>query len=240
MSVGVCGDCGRAVTLRGRARICSNCDAIRNSAACGECGEHRRVAARTPDGRPWCERCRKQTRRRDAETDRRRLIIEVVTAACAGSLSEQEIRTVLDRHGHQPAIAAATRRPPGPPPRHVRDRADQRAAHPAPLHPRPGRGRRRQHHHHPPGLLRLRTAPTLPRPHRGGRRPVRGLLEPDPQTGLLGVPAPPPGLHPRRARTPALRTVPAPGPPPRTTRPAQPGDHPAPCPTMPDRSPATR
>lgn len=95
MSVGVCGDCGRAVKLRGRARICSNCDAIRNSAACGECGEHRRVAARTPDGRPWCERCRKQTRRRDTETDRRRLIIEVVTAVCAGSLSEHEIRTVL-------------------------------------------------------------------------------------------------------------------------------------------------
>ncbi len=95
MSVGVCGDCGRAVKLRGRARICSNCDAIRNSAACGECGEHRRVVARTPDGRPWCERCRKQTLRGHAESDRRRLIIEVVTAACAGSLSEQAIRTVL-------------------------------------------------------------------------------------------------------------------------------------------------
>ncbi|MBK8461045.1 MAG: hypothetical protein IPL43_13435 [Micropruina sp.] len=50
---------------------------------------------RTPDGRPRCERCRKQTLRGHAESDRRRLIIEVVTAACAGSLSEQAIRTVL-------------------------------------------------------------------------------------------------------------------------------------------------
>ena len=95
MNVGVCGDCRRTVRLRGRARICSNCDSIRNSATCGECGEHRRVAGRTTDGRPRCEQCRKQTLRRDADADRRCLILTTVTAACAGSLSEQEIRTVL-------------------------------------------------------------------------------------------------------------------------------------------------
>lgn len=95
MSVGVCGDCGRAVKLRGRARICSNCDAIRNSADCGECGEHRRVVARTPEGQPRCDRCRDRTRRHQADEERRRLIVEALTAACAGSLSEQAIRTVL-------------------------------------------------------------------------------------------------------------------------------------------------
>jgi hypothetical protein len=91
---GVCGRCGRAVNLRGREGICSNCQFIANSAHCAVCGEFRRVAGRTPEGRPWCERCQHHARNRRVDEDRRRPIIGIVTAADP-SLTADMVRTVL-------------------------------------------------------------------------------------------------------------------------------------------------
>ena len=69
------------MNLRGRDQICSNCQSVENSAVCGTCGEYRRVAGRDREGQPWCERCRHRYRNRIVDEDRRRLIIERVTAA---------------------------------------------------------------------------------------------------------------------------------------------------------------
>ena len=90
----VCGCCGRAVNLRGREQLCSNCMSIANSADCALCGEYRRVAGRTPEGRPWCERCRIGIRNERLDEERRRAIVEIVTAADP-SMTAETVRTVL-------------------------------------------------------------------------------------------------------------------------------------------------
>jgi hypothetical protein len=79
-----CARCGRSVRLWGlspEGRICRNCVAIRNSAICGHCGEHRRVDGRDPDGVAWCARCRQHDRRVAVDAGRRQRIIDAVTAA---------------------------------------------------------------------------------------------------------------------------------------------------------------
>ena len=90
----VCGRCGRHVNRRGRDQICSNCQSLANSAVCGTCGEYRRVAGRDREGRPWCDRCRHGYRNRIVDEERRRLIIERVTAADA-SLNPDMVCKVL-------------------------------------------------------------------------------------------------------------------------------------------------
>lgn len=95
MSGPLCGRCGRRVALRGREGICSNCHSVANSADCAVCGEFRRVAGRNPEGRPWCERCRKRVRNRQVDEERRGLIIECVIAADP-SLTAETARAVLE------------------------------------------------------------------------------------------------------------------------------------------------
>ncbi len=90
----VCGRCGRAVNLRGREGICSNCVAIANCAHCAVCGEYRRVAGRAPDGQPRCGRCRHDARNRGVDEERRRLIIGTVTAKDP-SLTVETVAAVL-------------------------------------------------------------------------------------------------------------------------------------------------
>ena len=94
MTGGRCGRCGRAVAVRGRQRICSNCQSIANSARCAACGELRRVGGRDLEGQPWCERCRNRLLGQRADEVRRQLIVEVVTAADP-TLGEDRVRQVL-------------------------------------------------------------------------------------------------------------------------------------------------
>ncbi len=178
-SIGVCEDCRRTVRLRGRARICSNCSSIRNS-ACGGCGEHRRspdALQKQPDAV-----VPRRTLRGGAGTDADRRLPDLYHR-------HRRVRPVLSgqgdpyrprRHGHQPAIAAAPRRPPGLTPT-LKTRTDQRAADPA--HRRLAlinAGAANDHHH-------IRSCSARTPPTRSGRtegrHPVRGLLGPDPQTG---------------------------------------------------------
>jgi len=55
--------------------------AIRNSATCGHCGEHRRIDGRDPDGVAWCARCRQHDRRAAIDAGRRQRILAAVDAA---------------------------------------------------------------------------------------------------------------------------------------------------------------
>src|SRR6266498_4343400 len=80
-----CARCGRAAAvLPGRVaggRVCGNCLQILASEPCAGCGGRRPVAGRGSDGRPWCTRCRNRARAAATDNQRRRLIIEAVTAA---------------------------------------------------------------------------------------------------------------------------------------------------------------
>ncbi len=89
-----CERCERVVAVRGRQRICSNCQSIVNSARCVACGELRRVAGRDLEGKPWCQRCRNRRLDQHADEDRRQLIVEVVTAADP-TLSDDLARQIL-------------------------------------------------------------------------------------------------------------------------------------------------
>jgi hypothetical protein len=82
------------VAVRGRQRICTNCQSIANSAHCVACGKLRRVAGRDLEGQPWCQRCRNRRLNKRADEDRRQLIVEVVTAADP-TLGEDLVRQVL-------------------------------------------------------------------------------------------------------------------------------------------------
>jgi hypothetical protein len=82
------------VAVRGRQRICTNCQSIANSACCVACGELRRVAGRDLEGQPWCQRCRNHRLNKRADEDRRQLIVEVITAADP-TLDEDLVRQVL-------------------------------------------------------------------------------------------------------------------------------------------------
>jgi DNA-binding Xre family transcriptional regulator len=62
-------------------RLCRNCLAILASEPCAGCGERRRVQGRDAEGRAWCTRCSNRARAAAADNQRRRLIIETVTAA---------------------------------------------------------------------------------------------------------------------------------------------------------------
>ena len=68
LSMPVCGSCGRsdvALLAKPEGRRCYVCSAPREK--CARCGEVRRVARRLPDGRSWCDACR----RTDPSTHRR-------------------------------------------------------------------------------------------------------------------------------------------------------------------------
>ena len=82
------------VAVRGRQRICTNCQSIANSAHCVACGKLRRVAGRDLEGQPWCQRCRNRRLNKRADEDRRQLIVEVITAADP-TLGEDLVRQVL-------------------------------------------------------------------------------------------------------------------------------------------------
>lgn len=94
MTSGRCASCARVVAVRGRQRICTNCQSIANSACCVACGELRRVAGRDLEGQPWCQRCRNHRLNKRADEDRRQLIVEVITAADP-TLDEDLVRQVL-------------------------------------------------------------------------------------------------------------------------------------------------
>jgi hypothetical protein len=89
-----CAICARVVAVRGRQRICTNCQSIAKSARCVACGELRRVAGRDLEGKPWCQRCRNRRLNERADDDRRQLIVEVITAT-EPTLDEDLVRQVL-------------------------------------------------------------------------------------------------------------------------------------------------
>ena len=89
-----CASCARVVAVRGRQRICTNCQSIANSARCVACGELRRVGGRDLEGQPWCDRCRNRRLNKRTDEDRRQLIVEVITAADP-TLDEDLARQVL-------------------------------------------------------------------------------------------------------------------------------------------------
>jgi len=58
----VCGRTGRGLTLTEHGGMCKRCAACRNTAACTHCGAVKPVAARSGDGEPICEACRRHRR----------------------------------------------------------------------------------------------------------------------------------------------------------------------------------
>lgn len=58
----VCARTGRRLYVTGDGAMCSRCAHRRRATVCSRCGETKPVAARDDDGRPLCERCRRQTR----------------------------------------------------------------------------------------------------------------------------------------------------------------------------------
>jgi hypothetical protein len=61
-----CGRTGRPLTVTESGGMCQRCAARRNPLACVRCGIVKPVAARTADGQPICERCRRAERGRRA------------------------------------------------------------------------------------------------------------------------------------------------------------------------------
>lgn len=58
----MCGRAGRRLYTDPSGGVCERCAHRRRARACSRCDEHKPVAARDDDGRPLCERCRRQTR----------------------------------------------------------------------------------------------------------------------------------------------------------------------------------
>lgn len=80
----VCGRGGRPLTATASGGMCPRCAARRDPLACTRCGMIKPVAARTGDGQPICERCRRAERGRRA-CGRCGQVASIAVQALAGS-----------------------------------------------------------------------------------------------------------------------------------------------------------